>query len=58
MTLLSRLALILQTSADALLGMAPLRIREEILAATAESTQLLNAGDVSGAIRDILSALP
>ena len=35
-TLLSRLALTLQTSADALLGVDPLRIREEILAATAE----------------------
>ena len=49
-TLLSRLALILQTSADALLGVDPLRIQEEILAATAESTRLLNAEDVSGAI--------
>lgn len=49
-TLLSRLALTLQTSADALLGVDPLRIREEILAATAESTQLLHAGDVPAAL--------
>ena len=49
-TLLCRLALTLHTSADALLGVDPLRIQKDILAATDESTRLLNAGDAAGAV--------
>lgn len=43
-TLLPRLALVLETSTDALLGVDPLRIQRELLAATEECTRLLNAG--------------
>ena len=49
-TLLARLALVLQTSADALLGVDPLRMQADILAATAESTRLLNDGDAPAAV--------
>lgn len=49
-TLLTRLALTLGTSADALLGVDPLRIQEEILSATAECTRLLNAGEAPAAV--------
>ena len=49
-TLLPRLALTLQTSADALLGMDPLRIRGEILDTTSECTRLLNGGEASAAV--------
>ena len=49
-TLLPRLALALETSADALLGVDPLRMEAEILQATAECTRLLNAGDAPAAV--------
>ena len=49
-TMLARLALVLETSADALLGLDPLRIQGEILAATEECTRLLNAGDAPAAV--------
>lgn len=49
-TLLPRLALALETSADALLGVDPLRTEAEILQATAECTRLLNAGDAPAAV--------
>lgn len=49
-TLLPRLALVLETSADALLGVDPLRTEAEILQATAECTRLLNAGDAPSAV--------
>ena len=48
--LLARLALVLETSADALLGLDPLRVQGEILAATEECTRLLNAGDAPAAV--------
>lgn len=48
-TLLPRLALLLDTSVDALLGIDPLRIQEEILRATEECTRLLRAEDASAA---------
>lgn len=48
-TLLARLAQVLETSADALLDVDPQRIRREILAATDECTRLLNAGEASAA---------
>lgn len=48
--LLARLALTLETSTDALLGVDPQRIQAEILAATEECTQLLNAGDTAAAL--------
>lgn len=48
--LLPRLALVLETSADALLGVDPLRLEAEILQTTAECTRLLNAGDAPAAV--------
>lgn len=48
--LLPRLALLLDTSVDALLGVDPLRIQEEILHATEECTRLLRAEDASAAV--------
>ena len=50
MSLLPQLALTLDVSTDALLGVDPLRLQEEILQATAECTRLLNAGDAPAAI--------
>lgn len=49
-TLLPRLALVLETSADALLGVDPQRIQNEILRAIEDSNQLLDAGDASAAV--------
>lgn len=49
--MLARLALILDTSADALLGMDPRRVQEEVLAATAECTRLLHDEENQAAIR-------
>lgn len=49
-TLLPRLAMLLETSADALLGVDPLRIQEEIIRATEECTRLLRAEDASAAV--------
>lgn len=48
---LVRLALILETSADALLGVDPQRIQAEILQATEECTRLLNSGEAPAAVR-------
>lgn len=48
--LLARLALILETSADALLGVDPQRVQAEILQATEECTRLLNAGEPAAAV--------
>ena len=48
--LLPRLALALSTSADALLGMDPLRLQAEILAATERCTRLLNQDDPPAAV--------
>lgn len=48
-TLLPRLALTLETSADALLGVDPLRMEAEILRATEECTRLLNQDDATAA---------
>lgn len=48
--LLARLALSLETTADALLGVDPQRMQEEILRATEDCTRLLNAGDASAAV--------
>lgn len=50
-TLLPRLALLLETSVDALLGVDPLRIQEEIIRATEECTHLLRTGDAADAVR-------
>lgn len=49
--LLARLALTLETSADALLGVDPQRMQAEILQATEECTRLLNLGDAPAAVR-------
>lgn len=49
-SLLPRLALLLETSVDALLGVDPLRIHAEILRATEECTLLLHAKDVPAAV--------
>lgn len=49
-TLLSQLALVLETSTDALLGVDPQRMQAEILRATEESTRLLNEGDAPAAV--------
>lgn len=49
--MLAQLALILDTSADALLGMDPRRVQEEVLAATAECTRLLHDEENQAAIR-------
>ena len=49
-TLLPQLALLLEISADALLGIDPLRTRQEILQATEESTRLLRSGDTASAV--------
>ena len=49
-SLLPRLALLLETSVDALLGVDPLRSQAEILRATEESTRLLNENDVPTAV--------
>ena len=48
--LLARMALVLETSADALLGVDPLRMETEILHATEECTRLLNEGDAPAAV--------
>lgn len=48
--LLARLALTLETSADALLGVDPQRMQDEILRATEECTRLLNAGNAAAAV--------
>lgn len=50
-TMLSRLALTLGTSTDALLGVDPQRMQAEILRATEECTTLLNQGDAPGAVK-------
>ena len=49
-TLLPRLALALETSADALLGVDPLRMEAEILRATEECTRLLREEDAATAV--------
>ena len=49
-SLLPRLALLLETSVDALLGVDPLRSQAEILRATEESTRLLNENDAPAAV--------
>ena len=49
-TLLTSLAMVLETSADALLGIDPQRIQDEILQATQECSRLLNTGDASAAV--------
>lgn len=49
--LLAKLALTLETTADALLGVDPLRMQGEILRATEDCTRLLNAGDAPAAVR-------
>lgn len=49
-SLLPRLALLLETSVDALLGVDPLRIETEILRATEECTRLLREGDAASAV--------
>ena len=48
--LLARLALTLNVSADALLGVDPQRMEDDILAATLESTRLLNEGRPTEAV--------
>lgn len=49
-TLLSRLALVLETSADTLLGVDPQRMQAEILAVTDECTALLRADKAEEAV--------
>lgn len=49
-SLLPRLALLLETSVDALLGVDPLRIEAEILRATEECTRLLREEDAASAV--------
>ena len=49
-TLLAQLALTLETSTDALLGVDPQRTQAEILQTTQECTRLLNAGDTAAAL--------
>ena len=49
-TTLTRLALTLDASADALLGVDPQRIQADILADTEECTRLLNADDAANAV--------
>ena len=49
-TLLSRLAMALETSTDALLGMDPLRVEAAVFRAAEEATRLLQAGDVQLAV--------
>lgn len=48
---LTRLALALNTSADALLGIDPARIRAEVLQAAEDCTTLLNKGNAEAAVR-------
>lgn len=48
--LLAQLALTLETSTDALLGVDPQRMQEEILRATEDCTRLLNTGDIAAAL--------
>lgn len=48
--LLAQLALVLDTSADALLGVDPQRMQEEILRTTEKANQLVKAGDTEAAI--------
>lgn len=50
-SLLPRLALLLDTSVDALLGVDPLRIQEVIIHATEEATRLLRAEEPASAVR-------
>ena len=50
-TLLPRLALVLGTSVDALLGVDPQRMHTAILRVTEECTRLLNAGDIPAAVQ-------
>lgn len=54
--LLSRLALLLETSADALLAIDPQRIQAEILHATEECTALLHQGQPEEAVRLLRTA--
>lgn len=49
--LLAQLALVLDTSADALLGVDPQRMQEEVLRATAEANRLVKAGLAEEAVR-------
>lgn len=49
-TLLARLALALDTSADALLGVDPIKIQSDILRTTEECTALLNQGRAEEAV--------
>ncbi|MBQ3484999.1 MAG: helix-turn-helix domain-containing protein [Clostridia bacterium] len=61
LTLLPRLALLLDVSTDALLGVDPARMEAEILQATEECTALLNRDDAPGAItllRRLLAQYP
>ena len=48
--MLPRLAMALNMSADALLGLDPLRMEQDVLSATQASTRLLNAGDAAAAV--------
>lgn len=48
--MLARLAVALDTSADALLGVDPQRTQKRVLSATAECTRLLNAGEAAAAV--------
>lgn len=48
--LLAQLALVLETSADALLGVDPQRMQAEILHTTEECTRQLNAGNAAAAV--------